>query len=123
MYAIVEVSGKQYRVQQGDEIIVDRLDSDEGKSITLMPLLLGGEKKAVSAAELKGVKVKAKVSEHMLGDKIRVFTYKPKRGYKKMKGHRSRLSRLTIESISAGAKKKAEKPEETPAKDSAAETA
>lgn len=107
MYAVIELGGKQYKVEQGDEVIVDRLDVDEGKSVTLTPLLLGGDKPAVTAAELKGVKVKAKVEEHLLGDKIRVFTYKPKRGFKKMKGHRSRLSRVSIQSITAGAKKKA----------------
>lgn len=109
MYAVIEVGGKQYKVEQGDELLVDRMDVDEGKSVTLIPLLLGGGKQAVTAAELKGVKVKAKVEEHLLGDKIRVFTYKPKSGYKKMKGHRSRLSRVSIQSITTGARKKAEK--------------
>lgn len=107
MYAVIELGGKQYKVQQGDEVIVDRLDVGEGKSVTVTPMLLGGEKKVITAAELKGAKVKAKVEEHLLGEKIRVFTYKPKRGYKKMKGHRSRLSRISIQAITEG-KKKAE---------------
>jgi len=119
MYAVIEVSGKQYKVEQGDEVIVDRLDLDEGKSMTITPLLLGGDKQAVTATELKGVKVKAKVEEHLLGDKIRVFTYKPKSGFKKMKGHRSRLSRVSIQSITAGAKKKSEKAAESDAPEKA----
>lgn len=109
MYAVIELGGKQYKVEQGDEVLVDRLDLNEGKTLTVTPLLLGGGTNALTPAELKGAKVKAKVEEHLLGNKIRVFTYKPKRGFKKMKGHRSRLSRVTIQDISA-AKPKAEKP-------------
>ena len=110
MYAVIDLGGKQYKVEKGDEVIVDRLDVDEGKSVTWHPVLLGGEKQAVTAAELKGARVKAKVEEHLLGAKIRVFKYKPKRGYRNMRGHRSRLSRVSIQSITAG-KKKAEEAE------------
>jgi len=105
MYAVIELGGKQYKVATGDEVIVDRLELDEGKSLSLAPLILGGEKKAVTAAELKGARVKAKVEEHLLGEKIRVFKYKPKSGYRRTKGHRSRLSRVSIQTISAGGKK------------------
>lgn len=115
MYAVIELGGKQYKVEQGEEVIVDRMDVEEGKSVTLVPLLLGGDTKAITAKELKGAKVKAKVEEHLLGEKIRVFTYKPKKGYKKMKGHRSRLSRVSIQMITDGKKKaaKAGKKEES----------
>ena len=109
MYAVIELGGKQYKVATGDELIVDRLELDEGKSLSLAPLLLGGEKKAVTAAELKGARVKAKVEEHLLGEKIRVFKYKPKSGYRRTKGHRSRLSRVSIQTISGGGKKAAAK--------------
>lgn len=108
MYAVIEVGGKQYKVEQGEELLVDRLDVDEGKSLTLVPLLIGGDKAAVTAAELKGSKVKAKVEEHLLGKKIRVFKYKPKKGYRRNNGHRSRLSKISIQTITAGGKKKAE---------------
>lgn len=107
MYAIIELGGKQYKVEKGDEVIVDRLDLAEGKTLTVAPLLIGGKKQVIDKKELKGAKVKAKVEEHLLGEKIRVFKYKPKRGYKKMKGHRSHLSRVSIQSITE-AKKKAE---------------
>lgn len=119
MYAVIELGGKQYKVQQGDEVIVDRLDVAEGKTVSVAPMLLGGEKQAITAAELKGAKVKAKVEEHILGEKIRVFTYKPKRGFKKMKGHRSRLSRVSIQAITTAKKKpaKAEEPEKALAKE------
>ena len=107
MYAVIELGGKQYKVEKGDEVIVDRLDLAEGKTLTMAPLLLGGKKKAVTAAELKGAKVKARVEEHLLGEKIRVFRYKPKRGYKKTQGYRSHLSRVSIQSITEAKKKTA----------------
>lgn len=108
MYAVIELCGKQYKVSQGDVVLVDRLDLDEGKSMSLTPILLGGEQKAVTAAELKGAKVKARVEEHFLGKKIRVFKYKAKKGYRRTKGHRSRLSKVSITTITAPGVKKAE---------------
>jgi len=118
MYAVIEVGGKQYKVEQGEELLVDRLDVDEGKSMTIVPMLLGGDSKAVAvtAAELKGAKVKARVEEHLLGEKIRVFKYKPKKGYRRNNGHRSRLSKITIQTITAGGKKAATAKAATPAK-------
>lgn len=108
MYAVIDFGGKQYKVEKGDEVIVDRVDKDEGKTVTITPVLLGGKKKAATSKELKSARVKAKVEEHFLGDKVVVFKYKPKQGYRRKKGHRSRLSRLTIQTISTG--KKTEKP-------------
>jgi len=105
MYAVIELGGKQYKVAQGDELLVDRLELAEGKSLSLVPLLVGGDQKAITPAELKGAKVKAKVEEHLLGDKIRVFKYKPKSGYRRTNGHRSRLSRVSIQTITAAGMK------------------
>lgn len=104
MYAVIDFGGKQYKVEKGDEVVVDRVATDEGKTMTVTPVLLGGSKKAATAAELKGARVKAKVEEHFLGDKIIVFKYKPKQGYRRKKGHRSRLSRLSIQTITSGKK-------------------
>lgn len=115
MYAVIELGGKQYKVSQGDVVLVDRVDLDEGKSLSLTPILLGGEQKAVTAAELKGAKVKAKVEEHLLGEKIRVFKYKAKKGYKRTKGHRSRLSKVSIQTITGPGGKKTEAKAETKA--------
>jgi large subunit ribosomal protein L21 len=98
-YAIVRVGGKQYRVAVGDQLLVDRLDVEEGKTLSLQPLLVRTSSGDYDAAAIKGAKVKAKVVEHTLGVKIRVFTYKPKSTFKKTRGHRSRLSRIAIESI------------------------
>ncbi|MFA6000659.1 MAG: 50S ribosomal protein L21 [Thermoleophilia bacterium] len=105
MYAVIELCGKQYKVEKGEELLVDRLDMDEGQSMTLVPVLIGGDSPAVTAAQLKGAKVKAKVEEHLLGKKIRVFKYKAKKGYRRNNGHRSRLSKITIQTITAGKKK------------------
>jgi large subunit ribosomal protein L21 len=96
-YAVIRVGGQQYKVSKGDKIVVDRVDAAEGKSVTYDTLAVrtgSGEYEGAAVA-----KVKARVNEHMLGKKIKVFTYKPKSTFKKTKGHRSRLSRLTIESI------------------------
>ena len=98
-YAIVRVGGKQYRVAVGDKLLVDRLDVEEGKTLSLEPLLVRTAEGDYDVAAIKGAKVKAKVLEHTLGVKIRVFTYKPKSTFKKTNGHRSRLSRIAIESI------------------------
>ena len=96
-YAIIRVGGQQYKVSTGDVIVVDRVDAEEGKSVTYETLAV-----RTGSGEFDGAaiaKVKATVSEHLLGKKIKVFTYKPKSTFKKTKGHRSRLSKLTIESI------------------------
>jgi large subunit ribosomal protein L21 len=110
-YAIISVGGKQYRVREGERLLVDRLKTDEGK--TFHPdVLLAGEG---AAAELgpKGTTVTARVVGHVLGEKIRIGKYRPKSGYKKHNGYRSRLSQIEIESI--GAKKAAAKPAAKPA--------
>jgi large subunit ribosomal protein L21 len=98
-YAVVRVGGKQYKVRAGDELLVDRLAVDEGKTLTLEPLLVRSADGVHDPAIARTAKVKAKVIEHVLGVKIKVFTYKPKSTFKKTKGHRSRLSRIAIESI------------------------
>jgi large subunit ribosomal protein L21 len=105
-HAIISVGGKQYRVREGERLLVDRLSTEEGKSFE-PKVLLAGEG---AAAELgpKGVTVTARVVAHVLGKKIRIGKYRPKSGYKRHTGFRSRLSQIEIESI--GAKKAAAKP-------------
>ncbi len=98
-YAVVRVGGQQFKVSTGDTIVVDRVAADEGKSITLDALAVRLDSAEFDAEAARHTKVKATVKEHLLGKKIKVFTYKPKSTFKKMKGHRSRLSKLTIESI------------------------
>jgi large subunit ribosomal protein L21 len=99
MYAIVKVGGKQYRVEKGDSLLVDRMGDDEGAKVTLQPLLFRSDDAAFSADDLAKVRVEAVVRGHERGKKVRVFKFKPKRGYKKTMGHRSELTRLEISEI------------------------
>lgn len=98
MYAIVKVGGKQYRVEKGDTLLVDRMPEDEGAKVALEPLLLKDDgKDAVFAGDdLAKVKVEAVVKGHERGPKVHVLKFKPKRGYKRRQGHRSDLTRLEI---------------------------
>ena len=104
-YAIIEMGGKQYRVAEGDSILVDRVGEDEGAKVTPRALLFADGKSAVmEGADLGKVKVEAVVTEHLKGPKIRVATYRPKKRQKRQMGHRSHLSRLEIKKITGPAK-------------------
>jgi large subunit ribosomal protein L21 len=96
-YAVIRLAGKQYRVQEGDTILVDRLGEAEGKAFHPDVLLFADDGKTELAP--KGVQVTAKVVGHVLGDKIRIGKYKAKSGYKRHAGHRSRLSEVAIEKV------------------------
>ena len=110
MYAIVKTGGKQYRVEEGQTLLVERLREDEGAKVALQPLLFRGDDKVLdSADELEKVKVEAKILGHERGEKLRVFKYKPKRGYKRLAGHRQELTRIEITSIKALSRKPAAK--------------
>src|SRR5918996_5884284 len=98
-YAIISLGGKQYRVQEGQRLLVDRIKTDAGKTFTPDILLLGGN--GDTQLGPKGVTVTARGVDHVLGEKIRIGKYRPKTGYRKHTGHRSRLSRIEIESIGA----------------------
>ena len=112
MYAIVKVGGKQYRVEKGDTLVVDRMPDAEGDKVTLEPLLFRSDKTVFEGADLGKVKVEAVVTGHERGKKIRVVKFKPKRGYKRTNGHRSELTRLEIKDIKMGASRgAAAKPE------------
>ena len=116
-YAIISLGGKQYRVQEGERLLVDRLKVDEGKTLEPRVLLVGGNGTPDLAPSAT---VTARVVGHELGEKIRIGKYKKRTGYKRHNGHRSRLTRIEIESIggkakAAAAKPKAEKAEAKPA--------
>jgi large subunit ribosomal protein L21 len=104
MYAIVKTGGKQYRVERGETLLVERLAADEGASVALEPILYRSDDAVFDAAGLKKVKVTAKVVAHERGEKLRVFKFKPKRGYKRRTGHRQELTRIEVTDISMGAK-------------------
>jgi large subunit ribosomal protein L21 len=101
MYAIVKAGGKQYRVEKGDSLLVDRMREDEGATVALEPLLVAGDgdDAAFSADDLGKVKVEAVVRGHERGKKIHVLKFKPKRGYKRRMGARADLTRLEILNI------------------------
>src|SRR5438093_10887010 len=111
-YAIISLGGKQYRVQEGERLLVDRLPYDEAKTFHPNVLFLGGDGNAELAP--KGVEVTARLVKHLLGDKILIGKYKAKKGYRKHIGHRSRLSQVQIEAI--GKASPAAKPRTTKAK-------
>ena len=105
MYAIVKVGGKQYRVQTGDSLLVDRMPEDEGAKVTLEPLMFRGDKdgdSVLSGDDLGKVKVEATVTGHERGKKIHGLKFKPKRGYKVRYGARADLTRIQIADIKNG---------------------
>ena len=106
-YAIISIGGKQFRVQEGEKLFVDRLKVEAGKTFTPDVLLVGGNGDTQLAP--KGVTVTAKVLAETKGPKIRIGKYRRRTGYKRHNGFRASLSQIQIESIGGkGAAKKAE---------------
>ena len=102
-YAVIRTGGKQYRVEEGMTLLVERLPDDEGAKISLEPLLYSGGKDTLfESSDLGRVKVEATILGHERGEKLRVFKFKPKRGYKRTAGHRQELTRLQVTGISVG---------------------
>jgi large subunit ribosomal protein L21 len=121
-YAIVESGGKQYRAEKGSMLVVDRLPADEGAKVSLRAVMFRGDKDVVlEAGELEKVKVEAVVAGHERGQKVRVFKYKPKKGYRRRAGHRSELTRLEVTDVKLLTRKPAAKAEAKPAEKPAAE--
>ena len=104
MYAIVKTGGKQYRVEKGQKLLVERLTADEGATVRLDPILVRSDEISFGDALAKAT-VSAKVLGHERGPKLRVFKFKPKRGYKKLAGHRQERTRLDITDIPSGGSK------------------
>ncbi len=123
-YAIVETGGKQYRAEKGAKLLVERLPADEGSKVNLRAVMFKDDGDAVLEPDkLEKVKVEAVVAEHVRGPKVRIFKYKPKKGYRRRAGHRQALTRLEVTEVrmltrkpSGAAAKQAEKKAETKAK-------
>ena len=99
-YAVIDIGGKQYRVEEGDSVLVDRVGEEEGAKVSPRAVLFADGKSAVmDGADLGKVKVEAVVAEHVRGPKLRVNTYRPKKRFKRRMGHRSALTRLEIRRI------------------------
>lgn len=107
MYAIIEACGKQYKVQEGDIVFVERLETEEGKQVTFDKVLVladGNDKVTIGNPEVKGAKVTATVIGHGKSKKILVFKYKAKKNERKMRGHRQPYTKVQIEKISTATK-------------------
>jgi len=113
-YAIIKVAGKQYRVREGERLLVDRLAQDDGATITPTVLLVGGD--GAPVLEPDGVKVTATVLEAVKGPKIRIGKYKKRTGYRKHTGFRASLTRIQIESIGGKPARASAKPKVEPEK-------
>ena len=109
MYAVIRTGGKQYKVKVGDLIDVEKLGGGDGASLELEPLLVVDDdgKVTSAAADLAKAKVTASVVNHRRGRKIRVFTYKNKTRQSRTLGHRQSLTRLKVETIDLGTRKRA----------------
>ena len=106
MYAIVKTGGKQYRVEEGQTLLVERLPgSSEGEAVTLDPLLYVDGNSVVDGEELAKVSVSARIMGHERGPKLRIVKFKPKRGYKRRTGHRQELTRIEVTAIKLAARR------------------
>ncbi len=117
MYAIVKTGGKQYKVAPGDRLNVEKLDAEVGAKVDLEAIcVVDGAKVEADPAKAAATKVTAIVLEQFKGEKQLVFKFKKRKNYKKLRGHRQRLTRIEIESVGSAkadkpaAKKVADKP-------------
>lgn len=103
MFAIVEIAGQQFKVEKDQTLFVHRLPQEEGASIDLNNVLLvdNNGKVTLGAPTVSGATVKAKVLNHLKGDKVLVFKKKRRKGYRKLNGHRQYLTKIQIEAIQA----------------------
>jgi large subunit ribosomal protein L21 len=114
-YAVIETGGKQYRVEQGTSLLVDRLSAEEGEKVALRAVMFRDEEVVLGAKDLEKVKVEATITEHLRGPKVKVFKYKPKKGYRRRAGHRSELTKLEVTEVKLLSRKPAAAKEEKPA--------
>ncbi|MDY2684667.1 MAG: 50S ribosomal protein L21 [Selenomonadaceae bacterium] len=103
MYAIIKTGGKQYKVAEGDEIFVEKLNAAEGDAVTFDEVLtvVGDGDVKVGKPVVEGAKVTGKVEAQGKGKKIRIFKYKAKSNYRRRQGHRQPYTKVVIEKIEA----------------------
>jgi large subunit ribosomal protein L21 len=102
MYAIVKTGGKQYRIEQGQSLLIERLPESDGSTVALQPLLYVDGSDVLDGDDLSKVKISARIVAHERGPKLRVVKFKPKRGYKRRTGHRQELTRIEVTEIKLG---------------------
>ena len=130
MYAIVEISGRQFKVEKKQKLFVNRLDAQEGKKVSFDNVLMvnDGTKFSVGTPNVSGAQVDAKVLKHLKSDKVIVFKKKRRKGYKVRNGHRQAITEIEISDILTGVSNKAapakkEAKKATPAKKEAKKAA
>ncbi len=102
MYAVIETGGKQYKVEQGDVVFIEKLGAAEGETVTFdKVLIVGGDEVKVGAPYVDGASVEASVLKNGKDKKIIVYKYKPKKGYHKKQGHRQPYTKVEIKAINA----------------------
>ncbi|WP_135555053.1 50S ribosomal protein L21 [Paenibacillus cymbidii] len=103
MYAIIETGGKQYKVQEGDVLYIEKLESGEGESVSFDRVLLVSKDSGVTVGSplVAGATVSAKVEKHGKGKKIIVYKYKAKKNYRRKQGHRQPYTKVVIDKIQA----------------------
>ena len=108
MYAIVEISGKQFKVEKKQKLFVNRLEAAEGKKVSFENVLMvnDGSKLSVGSPKVSGAQVDAKVLKHLKSDKVIVFKKKRRKGYKVKNGHRQAITEIEISDILTGVAKK-----------------
>ena len=102
MYAIFETGGKQIKVEEGQEIYVEKLDENAGETVTFDKVLfVGGDNVQIGTPYVDGATVTAKVEKHGRQKKINVIKFKPKKNYSRKQGHRQPYTKLVVEKINA----------------------
>lgn len=103
MYAVIKTGGKQYRVNAGEKIKVEKLVAEVGDTVTLDQILMvsDGEKTTIGSPIVKGATVKATVVSHGRGDKVMIFKFRRRKHYRKTQGHRQSFTEIKIEAIKA----------------------
>jgi large subunit ribosomal protein L21 len=98
-YAVISIGNKQYRVREGQHLLVDRMSVDEGKTFHPDLVMVGGDGDPKLGSDLEGEQVTAKVAEHVLGKKIVIGKHRRRTGYKRRNGFRAHLTRIEIQAI------------------------
>ena len=106
MYAVIEAGGKQYRVQEGDVITVEKIKAEVGEAVTFNTLLISAEGEVKVGAPYLNEVVTGTVVEHGKGEKVIIFKYKAKKDYRKKQGHRQPYTMVKIEALGGAAPKK-----------------
>ncbi len=101
MYAVIKTGGKQYKVSEGDEIIIEKLNVEEGSTVTFDEVfaIVDGEEVKIGQPKVEGAKVTGSVVKNGKGPKIRIFKYKHKTNYRRRMGHRQPFTKVKIEKI------------------------